>query len=511
MRRSFVAGVVTAAALMVSACTAPEPEPTPAGDTREPSVSSSAPASDGPAVPDEDAVTLEATYGDVPVSMTVHPVRRSADVALVSVDWTVPDDSPRSEPLPLGILLRAGVGAPSVGSARLVDLAESWVSWPELADGSLTASKVYNVQRGETVSSELLFAAPPGPTVSLLLPLFGYVTDIPVIDAEPDEVRPDDFEVAPGEIPLTAGLESFTSAFDEGASSSAEGEETTVALASDVLFPTDEFELTPEARSRVEEVARKIKEAAQDGEVDVVGHTDDVGSDAYNRDLSMKRAESVAARLAPTLGPDYTVTTDGRGESEPAVEGTSSEARAANRRVEIHFDARVPGAPVDLSSVPLPDAEGAVGSGHETVEVVSGAETYDVSVRRVEARSGHLIGTIEVVRRSEGGSARIPFLAVGRDPQFTRGFGAVTQVAGATAVRLAGPGSWVYPVDHEVGTDDRGFVHRTVLADRTVADPFDEAGMPAVATVTWPDTGQETVTVDVAGRFRITDVPVEGR
>ena len=507
MRRDLMAAVVMAGVLVVAACTGPAPEPVPSSGSPAPSASS---APSGSPSPDDDVVVVETMYGDMPVRVAVHPVQRFEDVALVRVDWTVPDDSPRDTYLPLGSIM-SGVFSSRLEQLRLVDLERSWVSWPTLQDGSVTASRVDAVDRGETVSSELLFAAPPGDEVDLLLPLFGYVTDVPVMDVEEDEVRPQDFEVAPGDVPRSAPLESFIVAFDETATASVEGEETTVALASDVLFATDEFELTPEAQSRIDEVAGRIKEAAQEGEVAVVGHTDDVASDAYNLDLSVKRAESVAARLGPALGSGFSVTTEGKGESEPVAEGTSSEARAANRRVEIRFAALVPGAPVDVSSAPVPDAVGVVGSGHETVVVEQYVERYEVSVRRVEARSGYLIGTIEIVRRSETGAARIPFVANGRNPLISRGFGGMTWVAGAASVRLAGQGSWIYPVDYETETEDSGFVWRSVLADRMIVDPFGEADMPVVATVTWPDTGQDAVTVDVLGRFRITGVPVEGR
>ena len=508
MRRDLMAAVVMAGVLVVAACTGPAPEPVPSSGSPEPSASS---APSGSPSPDDDVVVVETLYGDVPLRIAVHPVQRFEDVALVRVDWTVPDDSPRDTSLNLGSIM-SGVKSGTLEQLRLVDLERSWVSWPHLVDGSVTTSRVDAVGRGETVSSELLFAAPPGDEVDLLLPLFGYVTDVPVMDVEEDEVRPQDFEVAPGDVPRSAPLESFIVAFDETATASAEGAETTVALASDVLFATDEFVLTAEAAARVDEVAGRIKEAAQEGEVVVVGHTDDVGSDAYNLDLSVKRAESVAARLGPALGSGFSVRTEGKGESEPVAEGTSSEARAANRRVEIRFAALVPGAPVDLSSVPVPDAVGVVGSGHETVVVENiDVERYEVSVRRVEARSGYLIGTIEIVRRSETGVARIPLLANGRDLLLSRGYGGLTWVAGAASVRLAGQGSWIYPVDYQIETTDSGNVRRSVLADRVVVDPFNEADMPVVATVTWPDTGQDAVTVDVVGRFRITDVPVEGR
>lgn len=119
-----------------------------------------------------------------------------------------------------------------------------------------------------------------------------------------------------------------------------EGETTTVTISADVLFAFDSAKLTDAARRVVKDVAKQI--ARSQGEVSVVGHTDSIGSDSYNLDLSQRRADSVATVLARRLA-GRRIATEGRGESEPVapneVGGQDNPAgRAQNRRVEISFE-----------------------------------------------------------------------------------------------------------------------------------------------------------------------------
>jgi outer membrane protein OmpA-like peptidoglycan-associated protein len=68
----------------------------------------------------------------------------------------------------------------------------------------------------------------------------------------------------------------------------------------------------------------------------IVGHTDSVGSEAFNMGLSQRRAESVAGHLRSQgvdLGSAWTVT--GMGESQPIATNDTAEGRAMNRRVEV--------------------------------------------------------------------------------------------------------------------------------------------------------------------------------
>lgn len=78
-----------------------------------------------------------------------------------------------------------------------------------------------------------------------------------------------------------------------------------------------------------------ILAAGTSGTVTVTGHTDSTASDAYNLDLSNRRAAAVASALAPRIPPGLTITAVGKGESEPIADNGTPEGRALNRRVTI--------------------------------------------------------------------------------------------------------------------------------------------------------------------------------
>jgi OmpA-OmpF porin, OOP family len=74
---------------------------------------------------------------------------------------------------------------------------------------------------------------------------------------------------------------------------------------------------------------------AHDYTISVNGHTDDVGSEAYNQTLSERRAQAVRDYLVNAgLSPDI-LSVQGHGKSLPLVKGASDAARAKNRRVEL--------------------------------------------------------------------------------------------------------------------------------------------------------------------------------
>jgi OOP family OmpA-OmpF porin len=66
-----------------------------------------------------------------------------------------------------------------------------------------------------------------------------------------------------------------------------------------------------------------------------VGHTDSVGSDAYNQKLSVKRADAVKAYLVTKGIEKNRVYTEGKGEKQPVADNKTSAGRSKNRRVEI--------------------------------------------------------------------------------------------------------------------------------------------------------------------------------
>lgn len=123
------------------------------------------------------------------------------------------------------------------------------------------------------------------------------------------------------------------------------GDVETIALDADVLFEFDEAELTSDATELIEDAAASLdaNAADTDGTVIVTGHTDGVGDDAYNQDLSEERADVVRAELEQHLSGSPEFDVSGVGSSEPVLdEGgvDDEEAREQNRRVELSYAAR---------------------------------------------------------------------------------------------------------------------------------------------------------------------------
>jgi outer membrane protein OmpA-like peptidoglycan-associated protein len=101
-----------------------------------------------------------------------------------------------------------------------------------------------------------------------------------------------------------------------------------------VLFDFDKATLKPEAKRQLEGVLQALRE--QPGiQTLVVGHTDGIGSDAYNMRLSQRRAESVANYLVQNGVPRQSIRTEWHGKRQPIASNATAEGRAQNRRVEI--------------------------------------------------------------------------------------------------------------------------------------------------------------------------------
>ena len=102
----------------------------------------------------------------------------------------------------------------------------------------------------------------------------------------------------------------------------------------DVLFAFNKSELTPQAGPRLDKLASFLKQFPQ-RKLLVEGYTDAVGSDAYNMELSERRAEAIREALV-ARGVDTTrVVTKGYGKAFPVADNGNSDGRAVNRRVEV--------------------------------------------------------------------------------------------------------------------------------------------------------------------------------
>ncbi len=109
---------------------------------------------------------------------------------------------------------------------------------------------------------------------------------------------------------------------------------TKVTYAADAFFDFDKSVLKPEGKAKLDDLVGKIQGINLEVII-AVGHTDSVGSDAYNQKLSVRRAESVKAYLVSKGIEKNRVYTEGKGEKQPVADNKTSEGRAKNRRVEI--------------------------------------------------------------------------------------------------------------------------------------------------------------------------------
>lgn len=99
-----------------------------------------------------------------------------------------------------------------------------------------------------------------------------------------------------------------------------------------VQFETDSAQLRPEAIAILDEAVEGLRRSP-DVAVEVQGHTDDVGAEAYNMKLSQRRADAVRAYLIEHGIAAERLTAKGYGEASPKVPNTDDESRAQNRRV----------------------------------------------------------------------------------------------------------------------------------------------------------------------------------
>ena len=107
-----------------------------------------------------------------------------------------------------------------------------------------------------------------------------------------------------------------------------------VSFAAEALFDFDQSTLKPQGKTALDQLLGQL--TGMDLEVIVtVGHTDAVGSDAYNQKLSLRRAEAVKAYLVSQGVETSRVYTEGKGETQPVADNTSAAGRAKNRRVTV--------------------------------------------------------------------------------------------------------------------------------------------------------------------------------
>jgi OOP family OmpA-OmpF porin len=109
-----------------------------------------------------------------------------------------------------------------------------------------------------------------------------------------------------------------------------------ITIQAEALFDFDKSVLKPEGKKSIDDAIAKMK----DVDVEVViatGHTDAIGTDAYNQKLSERRANAVKEYMVAKGVAAAKITTLGKGKTQPVATNKTAEGRAKNRRVDIEF------------------------------------------------------------------------------------------------------------------------------------------------------------------------------
>ena len=115
-----------------------------------------------------------------------------------------------------------------------------------------------------------------------------------------------------------------------------DGDNLLLRMPSGITFATDDANVQPQFRPTLDQVASTLSQYPKTY-IDVYGHTDSDGSDAYNQGLSERRAQSVAGYLSSHGVQSARIATRGFGETQPVADNTTPDGKAANRRVEIRI------------------------------------------------------------------------------------------------------------------------------------------------------------------------------
>ena len=115
-----------------------------------------------------------------------------------------------------------------------------------------------------------------------------------------------------------------------------QGDEIILNMPSAITFAFDRYDIQPQFQTTLNQVAQTLS-SYPSTYIDVYGHTDSVGTDAYNQTLSQNRAGSVAGYLSSRGVNSARVATRGFGEGQPIASNDTEQGRAENRRVEIRI------------------------------------------------------------------------------------------------------------------------------------------------------------------------------
>jgi len=415
----------------------------------------------------------------------------------------------------IGSMFGAGVDMFTMAAARLTSLRDkvAYVDVQPYVDG-LTRS----IEAGSSRELFAVFGAVPDgmESVELFLPNVGVALGVPVVDAASAGF---DVEAALAGAKIDEGihsgpfdLKSLVVAADGSSDTESDDASTTVNVSGDVLFATDSAELSDQADEVLGAVVEQLELYPSGGSLAITGYTDDVNTDEHNQDLSERRAQSVSDRLgglADLSGWDVSVS--GKGESEPRVPNDSDENRQLNRRVEILM---TPSDPDEVTAADttsaggagdMPEPKGPVGRGPDGADIEIDGVPARISLESVARHEGYLIGTVKISSEQEV-SVPLFLMQIPDDLRMLRMWSSYA-TSGCTLLK----GGSRYLVVDFTDSKEENRVLGGMLQDNLSED--DVRSIPVV----WPDTGEDTVTMDMIGEddafgqhlaVRLTDIPV---
>lgn len=108
-----------------------------------------------------------------------------------------------------------------------------------------------------------------------------------------------------------------------------------MSVENDIFFEFNKVDLTPQALNILNKIYTSIADILSNTNFKIIGHTDNIGTEKYNLELSKLRAKSVGAFFIEKGADETKIKEVGKGFSSPIATNNSEEGRAKNRRVEI--------------------------------------------------------------------------------------------------------------------------------------------------------------------------------
>jgi len=110
-----------------------------------------------------------------------------------------------------------------------------------------------------------------------------------------------------------------------------------IKITEKIQFEFDSAAIKPESHGLLDEIVKVIQENPQIEQIRIEGHTDNIGTPAYNRTLSKKRAESVMTYFADKGVAKGRLVAEGFGPDRPIADNTTPDGQEKNRRVEFNI------------------------------------------------------------------------------------------------------------------------------------------------------------------------------